>query len=57
MRNQLTVEITANETTARLLGWVLKQHTIIAFALYTAGLTWGRIFPWIFKCGKMLAVT
>ena len=37
VKNQLAVEITANATTARLLGWIIKQHSIIAFALYTAG--------------------
>ena len=31
------VEITSNAQLARLFGWALKKHTILTFALYTAG--------------------
>ncbi|EIE23739.1 phosphatidate cytidylyltransferase [Coccomyxa subellipsoidea C-169] len=37
IRNQLVVEITSNAQLARLFGWALKKHTILTFALYTAG--------------------
>lgn len=37
IKNNLMVEITSSASLARILGWVLREHTLICFSLYTAG--------------------
>eukprot|EP00884_Botryococcus_braunii_P016262 jgi/Botrbrau1/3319/Bobra.0048s0015.1 len=37
IHKQLTVEITSTARLAGLFGWLLRWHTILAFAMYTAG--------------------
>lgn len=36
IKNNLMVEITSSARLARILGWVLKRHTLVCFSLYTA---------------------
>jgi phosphatidate cytidylyltransferase len=37
IKNNLIVEITSSARLARMFGWLLKRHTMLAFYLYTAG--------------------
>ncbi|GAB4815610.1 hypothetical protein N2152v2_008066 [Parachlorella kessleri] len=38
IKNNLFVEITSSARLARVLGWLLRRHTMLSFSLYCAGL-------------------
>lgn len=37
IKNNLMIEITSSARLARILGWVMRRHTLLSFSLYTGG--------------------
>lgn len=37
IKTNLTVELSSSAQTAAMFGWIIRHHTLLSFALYTAG--------------------